>query len=163
MNRTRKWIFVAQEAARLAALGLSQAEIASKLGVDRSSIFRWMKSGKLKRNEPPNIDPTIPKQREQKERNAADWSKSVREAYDLDSTDEQLVAIGESALALALNQSASAATRLQAAGRFQAIVKQLRLVARAEASAPVEQPKRKTNPVVQRSRTDPRALLSVVK
>lgn len=169
-KRTRKWAFVSQEAARLAGLGLSPREIAERLGVDKSSVTRWMKAGKLERR-PPSLAPgaTQPKQ------SPAEWAASVREAYDLDATDDQLVTIAETALALSLDRNVAAHVRMTAAGRFQAIVRQLALVARAadKDAAPEKSPAPSTpeparaargpERIIRRPGGDPRKLLMAIK
>jgi len=128
MRRTRKWGFVAQEAARLAALGLSPLDISKRLEVNKSTVTRWMATGKLKRTRgqaaiPPTVDAPIG-------RTPSEWSKSVRAEYSLDHTDDQLVTLAETALELSLNNTVAPHVRMNAAGRFQALVRQLALVAR---------------------------------
>src|SRR5262245_41228823 len=130
MQRTRKWAYVAQEAQRLAALGLTTAEIARRLDVNRSTVFRWVTAGKLPvargaaaaaapvpASPPPDLplEPTA-------------WGASVRAAYALNATDAELVGLAERALTAAQNPAESTSTRLSAMGRFQALVKQLALV-----------------------------------
>jgi hypothetical protein len=159
MKRTRKWTFVAQEAQRLAMAGVHPQEIADKLEVDRSTITRWTQQGKLAFKK---SDRTIPGVASGQ--TPAEWAAAVRAAFALDPTDEQLVILAEAALTLAATGGAS--VRLQAMGRFQAIVRQLALVARqtgAEAPTPAAEPERKKNPVAQRSGGDPRAVLMAVK
>lgn len=176
MKRTRKWAFVAQEAQRLAGLGLAPGEIASRIGVNKSTVSRWMSTGKLSRTEasdtkvPPPVMVTVAKSPDE-------WAAAIRETYDLDATDEQLVALAQSALSLSLDSAVPAGTRMTAAGRFQALVRQLALVARVKDEdrpsedvaepAPVveaEVPKRAPGRViVQRTQVDPRTLLVAVK
>ena len=172
MRRTRKWAYVAQEATRLVALGLSEREVAKRLGVSKSTVTRWKAAGKLPRTaQAPAAAPSEagggrPKQTPQ------EWAAAVREAYDLDATDEQLVSLAELALALSLDATIAAHVRMTAAGRFQAVVRQLALVARGAESehqapassqpAAAEAPSRK-NPMVRRPAGDPRKLLMVVK
>lgn len=165
-KRTRKWSFVAQEATRLAALGQSPREIALRLGVDKSTVTRWMQAGKLTR---PAVAPRSHPLVAQAGQTPAEWSAAVRKDYDLDATDEQLVALAEGALGLSLDASVAPHVRMNASGRFQAIVRQLSLVTRGAAAiappAPVSaatQPKRQ-NPRVSRPSGDPRTLLQAVK
>jgi len=86
----------------------------------------------------------------------------VRETYDLDATDEQLVLVAGEALKLSMDLAVRPQLRMAAAGRFQGIVKQLALVTRtavSEQPAPVQNP-RKTFRVVRRwSGVDPRQAL----
>jgi plasmid maintenance system antidote protein VapI len=163
MRRTRKWAFVAQEAIRLAALGLAPSEIAKRLGVNKSTVTRWIASGKLTRAAPPRAPDLSP----HVHKSPDEWAAAVREAYDLDATDDQLVVLAETALRLSLDLKLTAAVRMTAAGRFQALVKQLALIARKVPEVPIgppaaiEEPKK---PVVPRVRTfDPRTHLMAVK
>jgi DNA-binding CsgD family transcriptional regulator len=160
VRRTRKWAFVEQEAVRLAALGLSPKDIAGRLGVNKSSVLRWMKSGKLTREGADRHKVTA----SSAAKTPAQWASAVRQAYALDATDEQLVSLAVDALRMSRDRAIGPQARMTAAGRFQALVKQLRLVARAEAqNVPVEPPKRKTFQLTQRTGIDPRALLTAVK
>lgn len=162
-RRTRKWEFVKQEATRLAALGLTAAEIGRRLDINKSTVTRWFHAGKLAKGDAPAPEPVSARPRQSPE----EWAAAVRADYDLDATDDQLVTIGEQALALSLNAGVSAQVRMTAAGRFQAIVRQLALVARrateqppaTEASAPAADTTPKKNPAVRRPAGDPRLLL----
>jgi predicted transcriptional regulator len=164
MRRTRKWAYVAQEAQRLADLKLSAKEIAERLDVSKSTVTRWIAAGKLgKGSRPasaPEKDTLIAASKGQ---TPEQWVKSVRNAFDLDATDEQLVSLAESTLLVARDPATPAQLRLQAMGRFQALVKQLSLVARAADAKPVEDaPKRRFQPPT-RTGTDPRGILAEVK
>lgn len=158
MNRSRKWIFVAQEAQRLADLRLSSPEIAKRLGVERQTVTRWIASGKLRHpgrthgSKPGVVSASV-------DQTAGQWASVIRQTYDLDATDEQLVTLAEAALLVARDPNTMAQLRLQAMGRYQAIVKQLALVARA-ADAKPEAPKRKTFEPPKRTGTDPRGILT---
>jgi transposase-like protein len=148
---------VAQEAKRLAEMGLSPLEIARRLGVAKSTVTRWMAAGKLARGKggrKTSAPPLAP----------AQWAKTVREAYALDATDEQLVTCAQQALEVSYNMAETPTTRMNAMGRFQAIVKQLALVARlAEDEQPKEPEKPVRRPFVPRSGIDPRNVLQAVK
>lgn len=155
MKRTRKWSYVEQEAKRLSALGLDQSAIAKRLGVNKSTVNRWVAAGKL----------TVPKRLTLSGtgQNPGSWAASVRKDYALDASDDQLVTIGEAALGMALDPSLAAHVRMTAAGRFQAILRQLALVARradVESERPVK-PEPKPEPVMPR-RVDPRKVLMTV-
>ena len=158
MRRTRKWSYVAQEATRLADLGLSPGEIATRLEVQRSTVQRWMAAGKLtdtRRGARP-VAPSVP--------TAAAWASAVRSAYALDATDEELVKMGEVALLKVHDPHESPQVQLSAMSRFIAVVKQLALVARAAEATPepVEVPKAKAR-VLKRVGADPRTFLQAVK
>lgn len=166
MRRTRKWAFVAQEATRLAELGLSPSEIARRLEVSRSTVTRWKAAGKFPKMGTTAAESTQPAVSTAK--TPAEWAKAVREAYALDATDEQLVTVAETALALSLDVHVGPSARMTAAGRFQALVRQLGLVARggeahqAPASpGPVAaaSPASRKNPTVRRPAGDPRAAI----
>lgn len=163
MRRTRKWAFVAQEASRLHGLGLSPREIAQHLQVNKSTVTRWMQAGKFgdrpKRQVPPSI---VGMSRTR--RTPGQWAKEVRENYDLDSTDDQLVTLAEEALRSSLDRTLLVPIRLNAAKTFQGLIRQLALVARhatAEPSAPVpKKPEPAPRPrIVRPPREDPRAKL----
>ena len=131
MRRTRKWAYVAQEARRLADLGLSAPEIAKRLEVNRSTVHRWMAAGKLadtRRTAPDQ--PMVDVSSTAVDGSADAWAAAVRAAYALDPTDEQLVELATAALTVAKDAGEPASVRLAAAGRFQGLVKQLALVAR---------------------------------
>lgn len=162
MRRTRKWAFVAQEAERLAGLGLSPKDIAVRLGVNKSSVTRWMKAGKLGQARSARQPVSISKRHQTPDQ----WAAAVRKAYDLDATDEQLVELAVDALRMSKDLAIGPQARMTAAGRFQALVKQLRLVARAEsptASTDAGEPKRQTFAAPRHSGGDPRAILTAVK
>lgn len=142
-------------------MGLSPKEIAEKIGVNKSTVTRWVAQGKLSPQKPPvqavlvaagKLTPT-------------EWASAVRGQYDLDDTDDQLVTLAETALLVSRDVSVSPQARMTAAGRFQSIVKQLALVMRVgerEDAKPTEPapPERKKNPAVpRRSSVDPRKAL----
>lgn len=165
LKRTRKWAFVEQEAKRLTVIGLSSLEISKRLGVAKSTVTRWMASGKLSRPEVPG-GPVITLR---PGHSPAEWAMAVRGAYDLDATDDQLVTLAEAALGVSSDFTVAAHVRMAASGRFQAIVRQLALVARSvkaeqEKAADTPEPaQRQKNPVIRRSSVDPRRILMAVK
>lgn len=163
MRRTRKWAYVAQEATRLADLGLSPVEIATRLEVRRSTVQRWMAAGKL-------TDTRRGAQRSLavRPKSAAEWAAAVRAAYALDATDDELVTMGEAALRIVHDPRESRPVQLNAMGRFLAIVKQLALAAPATeavpAPAPAEEPKTPAPArAMRRPGADPRTFLQAVK
>jgi excisionase family DNA binding protein len=161
MRRTRKWAYVAQEAQRLADLQLTVQEIADRLEVHQTTVDRWIASGKLKHAKglAPGRTRVVLASNQQ---TAGQWASAVRGSYDLDATDEQLVSLAEDALLVARDPATPAQLRLQAMGRYQGIVKQLALVARAADEQKPEVPKRKTFQPPKRTGTDPRGILSEV-
>lgn len=161
MKRTRKWAFVAQEAQRLAALGLTPLEIAAQIGVRKSTVNRWFQSGKLTRaKRPVHRSANIPKA-------PAEWAKQVRADYALNSTDDQLVTLAQQALELAYNMAEQPSTRLAASARFQSIEKRLGLALRAgmgdQKPESSQDQKPAERPVIRRSGVDPRGVLQALK
>lgn len=144
-------------------------EAAGRLGVNRSTLTRWLQKGKVKHpasfaqvelreGKTPPPPPT-----------ATDWhawAPAVRDAYTLSPTDLQIVALADKALELAYADD-KAVVQLMAMARFAALVKQLNLqqAAPAQANQPqapakqfVFQPR-----AVSRSTADPRAILMAAK
>jgi IS30 family transposase len=168
IRRTRKWSFVKQEAQRLASLGLSEREIAKRLGVAKSTITRAKARGDLQ----VVVSNTVASNTEEPPArlSPAQWAESVRADYQLDSTDEALVTLAESALSSSRDVTASLREHLAAGARFQALVRQLNLPGRRVAAladqvpVAVNQPQaRKTHPPVKRRATgDPRNILKAV-
>lgn len=162
MKRTRKWAFVAQEARRLADMGLAPVDIAARLNVQRSTVQRWMASGKLpdtRRDARAGRTPSV-----NVNTKPADWAASVRREYQLDATDDQLVTLAEAALGKALDPMESTSNRMSASRTFQGLVKQLALVARAAdkpnaADEKPEQPTRPARVLPHRPAFDPRSVL----
>ena len=105
---------------------------ARTLGVDKSSVFRWVKAGKI----PP---PGGRRQRGRAGRGAslpdrpvvpvaaAGWAAAIRGAYELDATETELVQLAETALALARDSAQLPAVRLAAMARFQSLTRQIDL------------------------------------
>lgn len=162
---SRRWAIVEQDVLRLAALGLSDAEIAERVEVDRATVFRWRKAGKLSRDGAKPDEVAAKRNevlRKAGSQTASEWAAAVRASYALDATDEQLVTLAESTLITARDPGATASLRLQAMRTFQGLVKQLALVARAADEKPAEEPKRKTFALRRRSNVDPREILKAV-
>jgi hypothetical protein len=151
---------VAQEAKRLADLGLSPTEIATKLEVERSTVQRWMAAGKLT-----DTRRSARGQGKVPVSSPGGWAASVRASYALDATDEELVNLGEAALRKVHSPKESPQVQLNAMGRFIAIVKQLALVARNADAVPEPAPEQKKTPAAppRRRVVDPRTFLQAVK
>jgi transposase len=169
--RTRRWEHVAQEARRLAGLGQSAKQIGLLLDVDRSTVQRWMRAGKIANT---LTDPRgRPRRAGQVARvtvasavpvvaalqTPAEWAATIRREYRLDATDDQLVTLAQRALETAQNPDEVSALAYTAMARFQALVKQLAL--------PTKRPDLQQQPaapaarreVPARSGEDPRARL----
>jgi hypothetical protein len=168
MKRTRKWAFVAQEAGRLAALGKKPSEIARALGLDKSTVTRWISAGKLTRHEAQAPAARAVAEGAWRDKTAAEWAAIVREDYDLSETDDQMVTLAESALLLSRDPLALPGTRLAAMREFRAQVKQLGLETRAVVPMPDVAPAEpetssKVAPALKRTGTDPRGILMGLK
>lgn len=147
---------------------MSPAVIAERLGVNHSTVTRWMADGKLPRTgeaTPQEVAPI----RARKRQTPAQWADAIRKDYDLDETDDQLVSIGQSALEMSRDKKVPPHVRMTAAGRFQAIVRQLALVTRRAQEQPAtpeapanEADTPKKNPPVARPAGDPRLRLMAV-
>ena len=144
VGRTRKWALVAQEAVRLAGLGLSPGAIAKKLGVDRSTVIRWRSAGKIQRRAAKEKTPKRELARASSSavvvpgQDPAEWAAAVRAEFQLNVTDDRLVTLAARALGLSQTSRAEQ-VRLSATNRFQSLVKQLDLVSRgAKAEEPPE-------------------------
>jgi hypothetical protein len=133
------------------------------LEVQRSTVQRWMAAGKLTdtrhgapRRSAPGARPA----------SAAQWAASVRAAYALDATDEELVTMGEAALRIVHDPREPRPVQLNAMGRFLAIVKQLALAAPAAETKPEPVAEPEPQPparVMRRAGADPRTFLQAVK
>lgn len=159
MKRTRKWEYVGQEATRRFRLGQSPAEISKAIGVDKSTVCKWIKAGKFtERGESPKGQapsrPVLP---------VSQWGEDIRSAYVLDVDDEELVKCGELFLTMRDDPLQPASVRLSAGREFRAVVKQLNLAARSSKEEQPAEPKPKPAEPLRRTGTDPRAQLMAVK
>lgn len=163
MRKTRKWVFLEQEARRLHALGLSERAMAKQLNVAKSTVTRWKKAGKL--GATPDAKSTTKRKTLPARQSPAAWARSIRAEYKLDSTDEQLVTGAETMLSQSRDMTLSASEQRRAFAEFRAIVRQLNLPGRQEPAIPVPvQDEQQTPAPVARPRlvpapvADPRAL-----
>jgi hypothetical protein len=141
VRRTRKWAFVAQEAKRLADLGLPPVEIAKRLGagVNRSTVQRWMAAGKIRDTRLTAKGERLPSF--SKETKPEEWAMTVRKEFALSATDEQLVAGGAALLAVWKDPLQPMSIRISAFREFRATAKQLAVSGNpAEAPAAPEKP-----------------------
>lgn len=140
------------------------AEAAKTLGVDRSTLTRWLQAGKVQRGRqhpapdtPAARDIPVPP-------NPVSWAETVRTTYVLTDTDKKLVDLAERMLTLAeADGDGSPLVKITATGRFQQIVKQLNLIddKRVDAAPKDAKPARPT--VARSGGVDPRAVLMAVK
>jgi hypothetical protein len=110
----------------------SLAEAARKLGLDRSTLFRWQRAGHL----PESSGRLIRRRQKRAESGSAAaptsrtpeaWAHSVRSQYELSSTEDALVDLAAAAYGLSQDPTQPPAVRLTAMGRYQLLVKQLNL------------------------------------
>lgn len=127
---------MAQEARRFADLGLKPLEIATRLGINKSTVTRWMAAGKLTRTTGVVSAKVTPPELLKPDVTPREWSEAVRREYDLNATDAQLVTLAEGALAVSLDLTVTPQVRMTASGRFQSLVRQLALVARGAEKVP---------------------------
>lgn len=136
----------------------SMLEAARALGVNRSTLHRWIVAGKVKRPRwwrtngpqcPPVTDPDA-------------WVEAVS-TRELSATDRQLVELARLALEMARSRTHGTRVRLAAMGRFQAIVRQLRLEDDAPVTATVPPPPTAPRVVRPAGEGDPRRVLMAVK
>ena len=112
-----------------AAPNLSEA--ARTLGVDRSTLTRWLASGKVKR--PAKGGPrrvTAAALEATADTGAVPttstaWAAGIRAAYALTATESELVGLADAALQLAQDLTVKPEIRLTAMTKFQALVRQL--------------------------------------
>jgi hypothetical protein len=106
----------------IVAAAPSVAAAARQLGVDRSTVHRWISAGRVeqpsRRRRKVAGEPTQP---------PASWAATIRLAYELSPTEDTLVDLAAQALSLTRDATAKPETRLAAMGRFQMIVRQLHL------------------------------------
>src|SRR5262245_16210298 len=126
-KRTWRWKALTDDVRQVMATSPSLGAAAARLGVDKSTIFRWVKAGKLpapsggRRHEVAVADAVSGPQ------TAAEWAQAARETFLLTPTESALVDLGEATLALAKDQTQKVEVRLAAAARFQQITRQLNL------------------------------------
>jgi hypothetical protein len=102
----------------------SNAAAASQLGVTRSTVYRWVRSGKVQAPARRQRRPAAAPGRHQ---SPEAWGRSVRRAYELTSTEVTLLDLAVRALTLARDEKVRAEVQLVAMGRFWQLVKALNL------------------------------------
>lgn len=158
MKRTHKFKALGNVAAVIASAG-SISAAAKQLGVERSTIYRWMKSGAVRvasreTSQPTAADIPVPSTAPA----AETWEAWVRRTFALDATEEELLGLAVKALRLAHTEE-KVSDQIAAMARYQQLVRQLNLNAeRLKAATPPV-----VAPVVRRTGTDPRAILMAVK
>lgn len=157
MKRTHK-LKVLGDVAGVVAKSPNLTVAAKRLGVNRSTLHRWLQAGKVQRAAPKTgvaagaaagQTPTA-------------WAKAVRESCALDFTQGVLVDLAVSALELARSPEENAAVRLSAMGRYQNLVRQLDLTSEALVQQP-GRPAARAPLLPRRQVADPRSGLMAVK
>lgn len=156
MKRTHKFQSLGDVQKVLDAAG-TIALAAKQLGVQRSSLYRWIKVGKLTAPAGTQAGEITPPGAEQ---TPEAWAAAVRETAMLDGTGLALLMLAEKALTMSQVEE-DPKTRLSAMARFQQLVKQLSL--RVAVPAAVEPSKMRATSAMRPHRADPRAMLMAVK
>jgi hypothetical protein len=131
----RTWVLrsLVGEVGEVMATAPSLAAAAARLGVDRSSVCRWVKAGRIpppagrQRRRPPADSVTAATGLTDTPVPPAGWAAAVRAAYELNASEAELVRLAETALALAHDAAQPAAVRIQAMRAFSALLRQLDL------------------------------------
>jgi len=123
VKKTWRWGSVMGRAADVMRTAPSLSAAAAVLQVDRQTVHRWVKAGKI----PPPGGGRQPLPRVLEVPASAAWGDRIRALYALSVTDLELVPLAETALALARDESLKASERLAAMARFQSLVRQLHL------------------------------------
>lgn len=156
MKRTHKFQSLGDVQVVLNAAG-NIAVAAKQLGVERSTLYRWIKAGKL--TAPAGTQAgQIPAPGA--EQTPEIWAAAVRETAALDGTGLALLTLARRALTMSKDEE-DPKTRLSAMARFQQLVKQLSL--RVAVPAAVEPSKMRAASAARPHRADPRAMLMAVK
>jgi transposase-like protein len=112
----------------VAAIVASSATVTAasrRLGVSPSSVHRWIKAGKVPRRAGRTI--TAPAAPAAARQTPTSWARAIRRRYVLDATEQTLVDLATRALALSRDATAKVEQQLAAMGRYQALVRQLKL------------------------------------
>jgi transposase-like protein len=158
MKRTHKFRSLAN-VADVVAKASSLSAAAKKLGVNRSTLHRWMEAGKIAKPAPKRGSTAAP-ETPPAHQSADEWAAALLESHPLNDTQRQLVALAKAALCLARDTSEAPQVQLSAMGRFQQLVRQLNL---ETGEQPQQQPVRATVAPRRPSLGDPRAVLMAVK
>jgi transposase-like protein len=103
------------------------AAAARQLGVAESTLHRWLKAGRVQKPSRARRPRVKAVTGGRPPRSPEGWARSIRRRYALSETEQELVRLATRALALSYNDAVKPETRLAAAARFAALVKQLYL------------------------------------
>jgi hypothetical protein len=142
VKKTWKFGALPVEAASIVASAGSYTAAALALGVDRSTVFRWQKAGKIprpggrRRHRPVAAVVDGPPSPDQ-------WAAWARQTFALSPTEDVLLAMAEGARTLAADLTQAPLVRLNAAGRFQQLVRQLNFEEETDGQAthPADRPR----------------------
>jgi transposase-like protein len=132
LGKPYKFQRISAVAEHLQAAG-SISEAARRIGVDRSTMHRWIQQGKVPRPARRRSAMKTPKAEA-----PADWGAAVRGRYALSESEHELVNLGAVALGMANDVALKPEIRLAAAARFAALIRQLDLEPEDEADGTVE-------------------------
>lgn len=162
MKRTHKFAALGDVQAAMNR-ARSQCAAAKALGVTESTLWRWIRAGKVstprhwRAGQP--IGETGPIVAPAPDQSAEGWAAAIRASREFSPTDEKLIDVATDALRLAMDDKTAPTTRLAAMGRFQQLVRQLRLDSIVDApSVPVGRPA-----AAVRGGSDPRGILEAIK
>ena len=121
MNK-RTWRFRALgiDVGAVMASAPSYEAAAKACGVNKSTIFRWVKSGRVPApgRPAPAAASSVPLVSE-------GWAAAMRAAYVFNATEDTYIDLADEALTMARDRSMKPADRLAAMGRFSALVRQI--------------------------------------
>lgn len=133
MGRPRAFQRLGRDVQAVIDAAPSLAAAARQLGVDRSTLTRWFDSGKATRpgaaakrpvkRTAPAADPGV----SALPRDPDAWATWVRQTYILDPSESAVLDLAAMALQIAHDPDTAAAVKLQAAGRFTALRRELAL------------------------------------
>jgi transposase-like protein len=156
MKRTHK-LKVLGDVAGVVASAPNLSVAAKRLGVNRSTLHRWIQAGKVQKAAPK----TGPAAGAAENQAPEAWAKAVRDMGELDVTQSALLDLAAAALKMARTEE-QPSVRLSAMGRYQQLVRQLNLA--TERAVPDALPTSARAPMAQRrAGADPRAILMAVK
>ncbi|HEY0875203.1 MAG TPA: MerR family DNA-binding transcriptional regulator [Vicinamibacterales bacterium] len=130
-KRTHKLRALRADARQILASSRSIAEASRRLGVNRSTVHRWIEAGKLPR--PAGSAKTPTRAGSVPASDGASFAAWARDTFELTRAEHELVGLAQQALDLAHDPTATAATRLQAMAQFRACLRDLRLPTEDEA------------------------------
>lgn len=136
MKRTHKFKAIdVSQAARVIANAKTLTAAARQLGVNRSTLQRWIAAGKMAG---PVAGGRRAKARHAGRFGSQQWARAIRQAYELTPADKELLDMAVEARAIARDVGLTAQVRLAAMGRFAALVRQLNLQEASDGDGEVE-------------------------